>query len=176
MVTSPSNPFLKVLIPFLGIIIIYIVAKFKKIARQDVMLISPAIKDILLWLFVWLAFIGTTDYMFNWRGKFDFTIWRTQSSITSVCRILAVVFFGPILEELIFRGGIFFRLRTIIKNEWFRMSFIALAWACIHLEYDYETRFLIFGNGLLLGASLIKSRSLYIPIMLHIIWNLYAVW
>jgi membrane protease YdiL (CAAX protease family) len=176
MITSPSNPILKVLIPLAGIIIIYIVARWKKVTKQDLLLNRPAIEDLLLWLFVWLVFIGITDYWFGWRGKFDFTIWHTQSLLNSVCRVLAVGFLGPVLEELIFRGTVFFRLRTSIKNEWFRMTLIALAWAFIHLEYNYETRLLIFANGLLLGTALIRSRSLYIPIIFHITWNLYAVW
>jgi CAAX amino terminal protease family. len=35
---------------------------------------------------------------------------------------------------------------------------------------------LIFVDGLLLGAARYRTKSVYVPIAMHLLWNLYAIW
>jgi membrane protease YdiL (CAAX protease family) len=173
--TSPSDPLLKVALPAAALLFLFIVCKIRRISADDLLLKRPGASEALLWLALYVGFMLSTDYLLNWRGNFDFTIWRNQPLFVSACRIVAVAFLGPIAEELIFRGLIFLKLQKIIPNPWVRIALISLAWALIHLEYCLQIQGLIFVEGLLLGAAMLKSRSLYLPMVLHIIWNLYAI-
>lgn len=53
---------------------------------------------------------------------------------------------------------------------------LAAVWAAIHLDVSSSIVVLFFGAGLLLGAARWKTGSIYVPIAMHIAWNLFAVW
>lgn len=176
IVTSPSNPLLKVLIPVLALFLIFFLVKRKRVTAAELSIKAPKPGQVFFWLGIWLIFMLGTDYLFHWRGDFDFTSWKAQPLWVSICRVMGVGVFGPVAEEFIFRGFLFARIKKQVKNEWMAMLLVTFLWAIIHLEYNIPIIALIFVNGLLLGTSLLKTRSIFIPILLHIVWNLYAVW
>ena len=106
----------------------------------------------------------------------DFTIWREQGALVGALGVLAVCVAGPIAEELIFRGLLFHRLRTTRLGPVMSVVVLAAVWAAIHLDVSPSIVVLFFGAGLLLGAARWKSGSVYVPIAMHIAWNLFAVW
>jgi len=173
------NPIVKVTLPILTIIAVIVISKlrFNISLREDYMLKRPAINKALLWLFISIGWMLITDYFMNWRGEWNFVPWQNQPLYVSILRVLAVVILGPIAEELLFRGFLFYRLKRLkIVNEWFVVIIVAAFWACIHYTYPVTVIAIIFVDGILLGAALLKSRSLVVPILMHISWNLYAIW
>jgi len=46
----------------------------------------------------------------------------------------------------------------------------------IHTSYSAGVIAVIFVEGLLLGAAHWRTGSVLAPILMHIVWNLYAVW
>ena len=118
-----------------------------------------------------------SDYVFNWRGDWDFTSWQTQPIHISALRIAAVCFAGPILEELVFRGLLFNKMNAhFATRPWITVVVLSAIWSVIHYSYSPAAIFIIFIEGILLGVALLKSKSLYVPIAMHICWNLYAIW
>ena len=174
-----SNPFIKVLLPLAGIVIVFLLCKYKYhfSLTDDLQLRKPPMDQLFVWVAIALAWMLTTDYFMNWRGAFDFNPWLNQPLYVSVLRVLAVCFLGPILEELIFRGLFYHRIHIKLRvNEWLTVLILAAIWAVIHYTYPLPVIGVIFVEGLLLGAAVIKSKSLIVPIVMHICWNLYAIW
>src|SRR5690349_8559454 len=100
------NPFVKVLLPLVGLIVVLLLARFKYhfSYREDLQCKRPRVADLLLWVSAALLWMLGTDYFMNWRGSFDFKPWFDQPLHVSILRVLAVCFLGPVLEELLFRG------------------------------------------------------------------------
>jgi membrane protease YdiL (CAAX protease family) len=174
-----TNPFLKVCFPLVSIIAVILISKYRLnlSLKQDLNLYWPKSLSLLLWLTLGLMWMLGTDYFMNWRGEWNFVPWQNQPFSVSVLRILAVVIIGPTAEELVFRGLILFKLEKMkFTAEWLIVVIISAGWAAIHINYSIEVISVIFIFGLLLGFAKLKSNSLVTPILMHILWNLYAVW
>ena len=89
---------------------------------------------------------------------------------------LAVGILGPTAEELVFRGVLFSRLMTTRLGPVGTIVLLALVWSAIHTSYELRVIAVIFVEGLILGAARWKTGSVIPPILMHIVWNLYAVW
>jgi membrane protease YdiL (CAAX protease family) len=177
--TSLNNPFLKVLLPLSAICVILALAKYKWRLnfQSELFFKAPELKQLLFWTILSTCWMLLTNYLIGWRGEWNFTSWYSQPFYVSVLRVLAVGILGPIAEELLFRGILFSRLQhTRFINKWAIVVVLAAAWAAIHIDYNLQVIAVIFVFGLLLGSATIKSKSILVPIVMHIVWNLYAVW
>jgi membrane protease YdiL (CAAX protease family) len=177
--TSLSNPFIKVLLPIFAICIIVVLAKYKlRLSLQDDLFFSaPKLSQLLFWTILSASWMLLTNYLLGWRGEWNFSSWYNQLFYISVLRVVAVGILGPIAEELLFRGLLFNRLqRAGLKNKWLVVVVLAAAWAAIHVDYTWQVQAVIFVFGLLLGSATLKSKSILVPIVMHVVWNLYAVW
>jgi membrane protease YdiL (CAAX protease family) len=174
-----NNPFVKVAFPILAIIAVIVLSKvrFHMSLRDALMLRKPTASQLFLWLSIAIAWMLITDYFMNWRGAWNFEPWRNQPLYVSILRVVAVGILGPTAEELIFRGYLFNRLKRLkILNDWLIIIILAAVWACLHYTYSIPVISIIFIEGIFLGAALLRSRSLVVPILMHICWNLYAIW
>jgi len=173
-----SHPLMKVLLPLLTIALVSFITtkKLHYSWQRDLLLVKPAFKTLLLWILLFVGFMLGSDYVWHWRGPWNFQVWQEQTILTSIARVFAVGIAGPTAEEMLFRGLLLTRLNRTGLNRWISLLIVTSCWAAIHVDYSLWIILLLFGNGLLLGLSLYSSRSLVVPIILHIIWNLYAVW
>jgi len=99
-------------------------------------------------------------------------------------RLIGGVLFVGITEELVFRGFLLNAFlkklemkRAIALNEVFFVLIHYPIWIYNGLDV---TAFLtssvaIFALGVLFSYSFIKTRNIFIPIALHMIWNLFAI-
>jgi len=92
-----------------------------------------------------------------------------------VLRVLAVGVLGPIAEELIFRGWFFGVLLKRVSPA-VTILLTAAGWAALHYAYGVAVLGVILVDGLLLGLARWKTRSVYPPIVMHMLYNLYAIW
>ena len=127
------------------------------------------------WIVVYLAWMFGTDLLTHWRGPWDFTAWREAPLAASVMRVLAVGVFGPIAEELVFRGYLFGLLRDKLGIA-ATIAITAVGWAVLHVDYSWWVIAIIVVDGLLLGLARWRSGSVFVPIAMHILYNLYAIW
>lgn len=99
---------------------------------------------------------------------FSSTMWFT---------IFAVVFYTPIVEEIVFRKT----FRDIIKSKWFYVIFSSLVFAFYHVGYNFTGISSIlgmipyFGLGVVLAISYYKSESIYVPIIVHILYDVFVM-
>jgi membrane protease YdiL (CAAX protease family) len=125
---------------------------------------------------MYAAWILITNYFMEWRGPWDFSAWAKLPVFVAALRVLAVGVLGPIAEELIFRGILFHRLRHTRVGDWGAILILAAVWAVVHTSYTSDVIALIFVSGLFLGWARKYTGSVFVPIIMHILWNLYAVW
>jgi hypothetical protein len=124
-----------------------------------------------------LAFIACTDGLtYLLRGRivppFMIDVYETARFVPLLW--FAVVAVAPITEELFIRGFLF---QGVVRSRLGPAGAIvlsALGWAAMHTQYDLFGITTIVLGGLLLGYARLRSRSLYVPIAMHVVQNLVA--
>lgn len=86
--------------------------------------------------------------------------------------IFAVVLFGPVMEELVFRRVIFGSMIQT-TNFWIATAVSALVFAAVHLEFTHLL--LYFTTGLILAFLYQKTKRILTPIIAHILLNGYVM-
>jgi membrane protease YdiL (CAAX protease family) len=104
--------------------------------------------------------------------EFMLAAWANAGRISLV---IAVVLVAPIAEEAIFRGFLISGLRPTRLGASGAILVSALLWAGIHAQYDLYDMAQIFVLGLLLGAARVKTGSLVVTVILHILTNAIAL-
>ena len=168
---------MKVAISLAAISFAFIVAKFKKLSwQEDLGIARPDVRLGFIWFAIYIAWMLGSNYFMNWRGPWDFTIWIQTPLAVSILRVLAVSILGPIAEELIFRGMLFSRFSRTKMGAFGAIVLTSALWAVMHYFYSPGVIGVIFIGGLLLGAARHYSKSIVFPVLMHITWNLFAVW
>lgn len=171
------NPALKVLVPVVVVTATLLISRARHVSfATDLGLVRPPVWPLLGWLLLALGWMLATDYVLHWRGTFDFRPWQAQPLWVSIARVLGVGILGPVAEELVVRGMVFSRLRNAGLPVVIVLVLTAAGWSLLHLDYSPAVIFIIFIEGLLLGSARQYTGSLFVPVLMHIAWNLYAVW
>ena len=155
--------------------IVIVLARTRNLPRTELGFVRPPLLPSLLILAVYLAWMLGTDAAINWRGPWDFGPWLAAPLLASILRVLAVGLLGPIAEELIFRGWFFGAIQNR-AGAIMAILITAAGWAVLHYDYGPAVIGVIFVDGLLLGLARWRTRSVYPPIVMHILYNLYAIW
>ncbi len=167
----------KLAIPTGAIVLVLIVVRLRgRSLHDDLALRAPSAASLAGWVGAHVGYMLLTNVAMDWRGPWDFTIWQEQGALVGVLRVLAICAAGPIAEELIFRGLLFHRLRSTRLGPAVSIVVLAAVWAAIHLDGSRSIVVVFCGAGLLLGVARWKTGSVYVPIAMHIAWNLFAVW
>ncbi|KAF0092344.1 MAG: CAAX amino protease family protein [Fusobacteria bacterium] len=85
--------------------------------------------------------------------------------------LLAIGILAPIAEELLFRGAIYNLIKDSI-GKYVALFVSSVLFALIHLNI-YQASYTLF-IGLFLGIILMKIGSLWLPIIFHIVYNLFG--
>ncbi len=88
--------------------------------------------------------------------------------------MLAIVVVAPVGEEIAFRG---FLYRGLVRPGYERLAIvvISLAWALLHIQYDWLGMAQIFAAGLTLGWFRWASGSTSLTIIMHFLINFEAM-
>jgi len=175
--TQLERTLVKVAVPLLVTAMVLVVARRRWLSwREELGLAWPGAKQAGLWLAIYVVWMLGSNAIWGWRGPWDFATWAQTPLGVAMLRVLAVGVLGPIAEELVFRGGLYARLIGTRVGVTGAVVLLAAGWAVVHTSYSGGVVALIFVDGLLLGAARYYSRSVVAPILMHVAWNLYAVW
>jgi len=159
-----------------GAAIALVLFRTKQLPREELGLVRPvALPLTLAVMLLYFGWMLGTNALLGWRGPWDFEPWLAAPVLASVLRVLAVGILGPIAEELIFRGWFFGLLKTRIGVA-ATLLLTSAGWTLLHYDYSWPVLAVILVDGLLLGLARLASRSVWPPVVMHIIYNLYAVW
>lgn len=171
------SPLAKVLVPLAVLAGLWLVCRARRISwSRDLGLVRPSLMPALAWLGLALAWMLGTDALLHWRGPWDLRPWQAQTLWVAAARVLGVGLLGPLAEEVAFRGLLDFRLRRAGLPAGVVLGGVAAGWAALHYAYTPAVVAVIFGEGLLLGLARRRTGSLWVPVLMHVAWNLYAVW
>jgi len=143
--------------------------------RDQMGFVRPPIGQSLLLIAIYLAWMLGTNALLGWRGPWDWQPWIEAPLIASAMRVLAVCVLGPTVEELIFRGWLFGWLQPRIGAA-ITIGVTAASWAVLHYSYGWQVILVILVDGILLGVARWRTRSVITPIIMHMLYNLYAIW
>ncbi|MCA0434763.1 MAG: CPBP family intramembrane metalloprotease [Proteobacteria bacterium] len=84
----------------------------------------------------------------------------------------AVVAGAPLVEEFVFRGALFSALRQTWLKAPGTLVVTSAAWALVHgSAAPWLFVLLLFFMGLVLGGALLRFGSIWVPVILHAVWN-----
>lgn len=105
-------------------------------------------------------------------GGYRVTGWGSFEAFLAVCGLMCAVAVG---EELLFRG-VLFRILEEAAGTWWALAISSLLFGGLHLVNPNASLWgalaISLEAGLLLGAAYVATRSLWLPIGLHLGWNL----
>ena len=143
---------------------------------------KPVLTDILPSIAIMIGVLGVTNIWFNlllaW-GEQNTTIdqmiqeyMRTAGAFSPTTSffwlILGISILAPIAEELLFRGIIQGELQRAMP-EWAAIVIQGLVFALFHMQ-PIQVSYVIL-PGLLLGLAYAWTRTLWVPIIMHIAFN-----
>jgi membrane protease YdiL (CAAX protease family) len=149
----------------------------KNISIRDYLELHPfRIKSLLFWIGVFIALnIGmeVLNHLLD-RPMPEWMIHAYKSAGNYPLFFFAIIVAAPVFEELFFRGFLFEGLRHSWPGAIGAILITSAFWAVIHMQYDWFDVASIFVIGLVLGYAKIKTGSLYVTIILHMLLNLIA--
>gem|GEM_PF-1750931 len=100
-----------------------------------------------------------------------------DSTTEKILVILGLGIFGPLLEEVMYRGYLLGKMDHILasKHRWITIIATAAIFAAFHFQYNIFELLYIFGIGAFLAIMRFKTGSIWFPIVFHVAGNLYAV-
>ena len=116
----------------------------------------------IIFLLLWIT--GHVDVS---RGTWDISL------IWFLSKMLILFAFAGALEELMLRGYLF---QAFIEgsNKWIAVFILSIVFSVMHMfnpNWSAMGALIIFLAGLELGVAYIKTRSLWLPIGMHMAWN-----
>ena len=154
---------------------VLILVRTRRVPREQMGFVKPSLSLSLLFVAVYLGWMLASNAVLNWRGAWNWQPWLDAPLLASVLRVLAVGIIGPIAEELIFRGFLYGRLLKYLGTA-LTILVTAAGWAALHYMYDWPVMGVIFVDGILLGLARWRTRSVFPPMVMHALYNLYAIW
>jgi membrane protease YdiL (CAAX protease family) len=137
---------------------------------------APRPWQALAWLALFAALTAAEEVAYRLLGIPSSTPWHAFSLPVLLLRIAAIGIAGPIAEEFVFRGLVLTWLRRTTLGTFGAVMATAAIWAGFHFQYDGWQLAQVFIDGIALGAARVNTRSLWVPILMHIGGNLFAVY
>ncbi len=94
-----------------------------------------------------------------------------RSAVYTPLLLVAIVVVAPVVEELFFRAFLFEGCRETRLGDPGAIVLTSLAWACIHLQYEWFYIGQIFVLGVLLGVARSRTDSVVPPMLMHSLVN-----
>jgi membrane protease YdiL (CAAX protease family) len=171
-----GSTLLKVALPLVVIMVVMIASRVRGFSlTEDLRLVWPRPAIVVLWLAIWAVWMFAGELAISALGMEQPSRWPAYPPLIIALRILAIGLLGPIAEELVTRGLLFFRISRTTVGPWGAIVICALVWSVAHVQYDWRTITMIFLDGLMLGTARHQSRSTFVPMAMHVVANLYSI-
>jgi membrane protease YdiL (CAAX protease family) len=167
----------KVLLPAFAIGLMLFVARRRGLSpRDDLGLRSPDWGLAAVFVVLWLCLVALEEYLIRGMPGSEVKQWPSYPPAILVLRILAIGVLGPIAEELAFRGFVMRLISRTRAGIYGAILVSAALWSAMHLQYAPLTLGIIFIDGIALGLARHFAKSLYVPIVMHVLGNLFSIY
>lgn len=160
-----------------ALVYLLVVIKRGSQPRDSLGLTPPGIADLAKWIALTIGLIIVSDTLTVSLGKPivpEFMSEIVHSVSVPPLLWLAIIVAAPFFEELFVRGFLLEGLRRGSLGDAGAIVITSVFWASIHLQYGMYEIGTIFIFGLALGLARIGSRSLWVPVAMHMLANLVA--
>ncbi|GAA0401517.1 hypothetical protein GCM10009133_07910 [Cocleimonas flava] len=158
-------------------LIFFIIAKRKTLSIKNYLeFYPPRLKYLLVFLGLMILGMMLMEGVNIWldRPTPEFMTKVYLSATNLPLLWIAVGISAPFFEEILFRGFFFEGLRKSAFGTLGAVLLTSACWAIIHVQYGWFEIISIFLIGILLAIAKLKSKSLYVPIAMHMLMNLTA--
>ncbi|QQR73474.1 MAG: CPBP family intramembrane metalloprotease [Holophagales bacterium] len=167
---------LKLAVPAAAIAIALVVSRLRGISwRENLGFRIPSARATLGWLAIWAGWIAAGELLIRALDLDQAKAWPEYPPLVVGLRILAIGLVGPVAEELVMRGLVLDRLRRTALGAAGAIGVVAVFWALLHWSYGPGTLALIAADGILLGIARHRTGSLWVPIGMHVLGNLFSI-
>jgi len=154
-----------------------LVAKHRRLSfAADIGIRLPKIGVTVAFLIAWVCLIAIEEVITSSVADAQAKTWPKFPVYIVALRIFAIGIIGPIAEELAFRGLLMAVIRQTRLGVVGAILLTAALWSAIHFGYSAPLILLVLFDGIVLGAARHFSRSLWVPIAMHIGGNLFSIW
>jgi membrane protease YdiL (CAAX protease family) len=144
--------------------------------RDDLGLFLPAPAVWLRWVAGWLGWIGVSELLTRRLNLPRPGPRAFASGWERALWVATLVLLAPISEESVFRGLLYSRISTTRLGVPGAVVVGAAIFSLLHIESPTGYRAIIAIDGLAYGLARAQTCSLAVPVLLHAIGNVYAVW
>ncbi len=160
-----------------GLVLLLIKYKATLSVEEYLCLVPVGARTALIWFsFLALVLIGSDLLSFSLGRpivpEIMVELYRTSHFVA--LSWFAIVFAGPIFEEVFFRGFMFRGIEASALGNIGAILITAFTWAAIHTQYDAYGLVTVFVLGILLGLARAVTGSLYLTTAMHAVTNLIA--
>lgn len=134
-------------------------------------------KELSKWSLILFLFIVCSDTLTFFTGRPivpEFMVGAYKTAYFMPFLWFTVVVAAPLSEEIFFRGFLFKGIENSRIGPTGALIITSLFWSVAHTQYDAYGMVSLFVGGLLLGWARLKSNSIYIPLAMHMLWNIIA--
>jgi membrane protease YdiL (CAAX protease family) len=172
-----QSTLLKIAAPVFAIVVVLGISRLRGISwRDDLGLRKPKLSTALGWLGLWIVWMAAGEVVIRFFGMEQPEAWPEYPPLIVALRIAAIGILGPIAEEIVMRGALLHRLRKTRVGALGAIMIVAVVWAALHYRYEPGLVALIAADGIVLGLARVYGRSLWLPILMHVLANLLSIY
>ena len=153
------------------LVVVVLIARFKKIPLP---IAPPSLQAIGAWLLVFIVVAVGQETVGGLLGGSPAASWDVITP-SRLIRAATIVLLAPVAEEVAFRGTMYGNLMKRGLHPAVAILLPAAAFALVHLQYSGPGLLFIFIDGIVFGLARHRTGSLFVPILLHVLGNAYAV-
>ncbi len=167
---------LKKLIAPIGVFaIILIIWRVRNLSfRDDLAVVAPRARDLLLWVVLWIAWMALSELVSNQLGIEPSEVWADRSVASMAILFVGMVLLAPAGEELVFRGLLYGRVAGTSLGPAGAVVVAAAVFGLLHIRYGWVLVGFVVVDGLWYGVARVKSGSVIVPMVMHTMGNLLA--
>ena len=133
---------------------------------------------MLFWLGIITLFALLAEllaHLAGWPYMSDFMVEAYTTSYFPPLFWIALIVVAPLFEEVFFRGFLFEGFQHSRVGPGGAVFLTALAWTILHVQYGGYELGTIFALGVIFGIARWKTQSIYPPLAMHSLFNLFAL-
>lgn len=161
----------------IGLCVLFAAIRRNIAVREYLCLRWPGWKHLVVWSLIFLFYNAFSTLLSRLLGRpiiSDFMVKTYTTAGFKPILWLGFIILAPLYEEIFFRGFLFKGVECSKLRPLGAVMIIALGWAALHIQCDFFGVVDIFLGGLILGFARLKIKSVYVPIVMHIVHNLVA--
>jgi hypothetical protein len=135
-------------------------------------------RSLFIWIVIVTVFALISDLLTPVSGRPLIPDFMVDAYSTARCAPLfwcAIVVAAPLFEEVFFRGFLFEGFQQSRLGPLGAIAVTSFAWAIMHVQYGAYELGTVFVLGIIFGVARWKAQSLYPPLAMHALFNLFAL-